>query len=924
MAMSWRRNRGLLGAWVVLVACLWQVVPAAGAEFADSSLAAAVSEAAGKPVENLTEADLAGMTQLVARERGIVDLAGMEQLASLQILDLADNEIEDLSPLSGLTQLQMLDLEHNRIRDLSPLAALPRLQSLILNHNEIEDVSPLVGLPVLASAELLGNPLSQPSLTVHVPALEAAAVEVVYDAPADGGDGELAALEWEYLGPRRAESSSVSVSTVAMAPSAPEVMYAGTSDGVWRSTNGGVDWAPTRLMARMRGVYVDAGDPGTVYASSASEGYSQADNMKSTDGGDTWQRLSVQGSLLAADPVREGRLYAVLALYDSDTGEGQCDYTVSDDGGLTWREIGSLDERSYGNFVHVHPANPSMVYVGVMSTLGRGGFVSRDGGTTWTQLQLGRPLSAMAGDPEAPEGMFGVDRDGVWYSEDGGATWALRASLPVVGLLGLVVHPLNRDWLWTWRFGNVWESRDGGYHWRRAGTGENMVQLVPHLGDADGAFCVAGRTLRVTRDGGQQWERVELAVHGLSLSSLAVDEVGHLHSAGWYGFGVSNVSVWLTSEDGGQNWVEVELTGQEVSGWFKMLRHDPGDPGIVVAHDPTVGFVRSEDRGATWSVLSLSAEPTLSTGVDPDLVIAAGEQEGRWYAVDPADVTLYRSDDGGRTWAAVREDVCTVAVSPGDGEEVFTGSWEEGSVWRSRDGGRTWTNLGTVAEGARVARLGIHPLALARLYAVTSGGVYVSEDEGETWGEPLLEFELTRTSGVKMRFGPQDAEVVYVTTGGQLWESRDSGQSWESLLEAVGSPTWINDLAVDPQDPEWLYVATPRGAYRWHSAGKVTAVGEERDAVPVSFALQANYPNPFNGETVIGYTVPAAGRVELTVYNVLGQRVASLVREEQAPGPHEVVWDGRDASGRELATGMYLCRLRSGGQVAVRRMLLLR
>ena len=96
------------------------------------------------------------------------------------------------------------------------------------------------------------------------------------------------------------------------------------------------------------------------------------------------------------------------------------------------------------------------------------------------------------------------------------------------------------------------------------------------------------------------------------------------------------------------------------------------------------------------------------------------------------------------------------------------------------------------------------------------------------------------------------------------------------------------------------------------------------DAVlPRVLRLWPNYPNPFNNATAIRFEVPREGAVELVVYNLMGQRVAVLVAKELAAGAHRVTWDGRDESGRELASGMYLYRLRAGERKQTRKLLLL-
>ena len=100
-----------------------------------------------------------------------------------------------------------------------------------------------------------------------------------------------------------------------------------------------------------------------------------------------------------------------------------------------------------------------------------------------------------------------------------------------------------------------------------------------------------------------------------------------------------------------------------------------------------------------------------------------------------------------------------------------------------------------------------------------------------------------------------------------------------------------------------------------------TAVAEpmKQDQTATTFALAQNYPNPFNPNTRIRYQLAQAGPVSLTVYNILGQQIRILVQQPQAAGFYQVLWDGKDATGHEVADGMYVYRLASSrGTLALR------
>jgi uncharacterized delta-60 repeat protein len=95
-------------------------------------------------------------------------------------------------------------------------------------------------------------------------------------------------------------------------------------------------------------------------------------------------------------------------------------------------------------------------------------------------------------------------------------------------------------------------------------------------------------------------------------------------------------------------------------------------------------------------------------------------------------------------------------------------------------------------------------------------------------------------------------------------------------------------------------------------------------AIPTTYELSQNFPNPFNPATTIRYGLPSAERVTLKIYNLLGAEVATLVDNEQKPaGYHAAVWDGRDGARGRVASGIYLIRMRAGNFVRTRKMLLI-
>jgi len=108
------------------------------------------------------------------------------------------------------------------------------------------------------------------------------------------------------------------------------------------------------------------------------------------------------------------------------------------------------------------------------------------------------------------------------------------------------------------------------------------------------------------------------------------------------------------------------------------------------------------------------------------------------------------------------------------------------------------------------------------------------------------------------------------------------------------------------------------GAYEHPASGPLDAT-RTRVTVPHQFALNQNYPNPFNPTTMIRYDVPTAGKVSLTIFNLLGQRVATLFDQRQLAGTHTIAWDAAN-----LPSGIYLCRMDAPQFVQTRKMLLVK
>jgi hypothetical protein len=97
-----------------------------------------------------------------------------------------------------------------------------------------------------------------------------------------------------------------------------------------------------------------------------------------------------------------------------------------------------------------------------------------------------------------------------------------------------------------------------------------------------------------------------------------------------------------------------------------------------------------------------------------------------------------------------------------------------------------------------------------------------------------------------------------------------------------------------------------------------------RELLPETFDLFQNFPNPFNPQTCIAYNLSGNSQVKVTICNIAGQKVKTLVDEFQTAGRKLIHWDGTDESGREVASGIYFCTLKAGEFIITIKIVLLR
>jgi hypothetical protein len=268
--------------------------------------------------------------------------------------------------------------------------------------------------------------------------------------------------------------------------------------------------------------------------------------------------------------------------------------------------------------------------------------------------------------------------------------------------------------------------------------------------------------------------------------------------------------------------------------------------------------------------------------------------------------------------------VRTVVLVPG--EDLLIAGDELAADWQARPGGALQTfdfgAEGPVYAGSNAVRL--------RAVGEETGWTLTLNPEAPVarFGYRALAFSLhpgdaVAAGGARLSVAPRPSGLIDILASGQVDLEDRRWQEVEIPLGPSGQGEALTSVLFTSNVKGTLYIDQLR-LIADRVRPRPTAAQQEAPPLPASSTLEQNYPNPFNGGTTIRFNLGTGGDVDLAVYNLAGQKVAQLVRDERAADTYIVRWDGLDEAGRELASGLYLYRLRTGELEKTRKLLLLR
>ncbi len=432
------------------------------------------------------------------------------------------------------------------------------------------------------------------------------------------------------------------------------------------------------------------------------------------------------------------------------------------------------------------------------------------------------------------------------------------------------------------------------------------------------------------------------------------------------------------NNEAGQTWI---LYGPHSFGQSIELSTPPAGASIVYGADPvdhigsTLACADVDGDGYADAVIGAGAFGTLRNGYDPTGGAGDGPgnlrpQAGELYVVfggpnrsrridlaasldgsgEPI-LIMYGADGGADSPDRLGEEIVTADIN-GDGiGDMLVGAYRaDGPANSRRDAGETYVVFGSPALRGRVIDMSDPPDDVIIIYGASDGAISgdsisAGDIQGDGFGDLFIgvpgddgPLNRRRSGGIVVISGGPDlpreidlADPAVPIVWIQAPDANDYSAYWATAGDMDGDghvDVMPNGMAGDGpfnvrDNAGELHVVSGAELTKYLAPLTMTSIGEDRQSTPTISSLSANYPNPFNAQTVIPFTLSVDGPVDLSVFDLAGQRLKILYSSWAAAGLHQVAWDGTNDAGLAVASGVYVVRLSSNpsemsGQTASR------
>ena len=663
----------------------------------------------------------------------------------------------------------------------------------------------------------------------------------------------LKALQYRSIGPYRGGRSAA----VAGVVSQPFVYYYGaTGGGVWKTTDGGINWESVSDgsvfgTGSVGAIAVADSDPNTIYVGMGES--------------------PIRGNVSHGDGVYK-----------------------SNDAGKTWKKVGLEDTRQIPR-IRVHPKNPDLVYVAALGHIWgpndqRGVFRSKDGGKTWEKvLSRGNKAGAidLILDPTNPNiiyaGFWEVYRkpwtlesggpgSGIFKSTDGGDTWnelTRNTGLPkgMIGKVGITVSPANPERVWALveaEDGGVFRSDNGGTTWTRVNDERRLRQrawyytrIYADPKNADSVYVLNVGFFR-SNDGGRTYATISVPHSDNHDLWIAPDDPNRMIESN---DGGANVSF-----NGGRSWTDQD---QPTAQFYR----------VAVDNDFPYNIYGAQQDNSTMRIASRNTGNSIGTSDWHDV----GGGESGWIAPSPKDSNIvYAGSYGGLTTRydhrtgqernispypnnpmGAGADVLKyrfqwnfpIVFSPHDPNTLYAAanvlfkSTDEGSSWQiissdltrndkskqGASGGPITKDNTSVEYYATIFALMESPVQAGTIWTGSDDGlVHLSRDSGKTWSNvtPPASMMPEWIQINSLEASPHDAGTAYLAGTMYKWDDNkpylyrttDYGKTWKKITNGIPDTAFTRVIREDPNKRGLLYAGTETGMYvsfdngeRWQS-----------------------------------------------------------------------------------------------------------
>jgi len=770
-------------------------------------------------------------------------------------------------------------------------------------------------------------------------------------------------LPWVSAGPTNIGGR---ISAMAVVPGGTIVYIGSANGGVFKSTDAGVNWAPVFDAVNVPSIGAMTLDPtnsntiyvGTGEANASVDSYDGAGLFRSTDAGANWTYLGLDRTRriggVAVDPSNPNRIYvaAMGPQFSTDPNRG---LYRSEDGGAHWTRTLFVSDSTGVIDVAVNPLHPDTVFCATWERIRRptyrraygpesGIWRSIDHGTSWTRLASGLPTPSdsvgrigLAISPSRPRWIYaqiiqgalqGYNGLGMWRTTDGGDTWSRRngASTTFLGGFGG----------FGWYFGdNVVDPADpnvvyacGQILMRSPDGGVNFGNLLSNAHpDVHALWIDPGNTQRLylgtdggffnSTNGGGGWVK---AIH-LPITQFYAGAIDPLTPGRLLGGTQDNDCL----ETGGNpdDWQSFQF---QADGFVVAV--DPSNPAITFGEYQFGSYGSGPLRSTNYAIQNTFTTPTGFDGTD----------RYNWcmpYRISPADHNVilagsqrvYKSVNNGLSYgfasgdltrnipsALVYSTISAIDISAPAPNTYYVGT-DDGRAWRSLDGGAHWTEITTGLPVRCVTHVVADPVDSMRVYVTLSGSgndehtphVYRSTDRGANWTSIDGNLPVAPVNDIVV--DPANPQHLFVATDVGVYSTSDLGGFWFPF--GTGMPIQpVMDLSYDPATH--TLVAATHGRSQWKIDATAFLAGVPAAPAVGRLRLSDPVPSPFRTGTRFTLEMPAAGEAQVLVFDALGRRVRTLFLGGLSAGGHEFAWDGRDGRGAEAPAGVYLVRVATG------------